>query len=334
MNEVITMENEKIEVEEPIEIAPFNGRYMMTRHENNWDSKGTRLIATFWNMPVYIPVFEDIYQRALEKQRLKQLRTMIQEAGRPWDTMTITLNPRRAIVDGNHRIVTLKDLGYPTIPQVNMMDFKDIVAESEYFIDINKMSSRIKKDHYIWRARFVAKQMSALILYSLVDADEESMLFDRVSTAERASTKNRIAINTAWHIICKCGLNYQSKFEIDKEPFLIERIEKVGYGSVKQSVNEFMTWFLRSFKEKDQKNPAWKNKCFLAFIQYFNLLKKKGMLSTESRYKQTLKKNNEFSINASLLELDQHNILRELVTHFNHKKKVGNKFKLDIPTRN
>lgn len=334
MSEVIVLPEKKIEVAEPTIMDPFNGRFIKVPVDEQWDNKGTRLVARYFNMPISMPIFEDIYQRSLVKSNLKMLEAMILETGRPWSTMDLTINTRYGTVNGNHRVFILRKIGWPTIPQVNMMDFRDEVAEAEFFIDINKISTQIKKDHYIWRARFVAKQIPGLILYSLIDTDEESMLFDRVSTAERPATKSRMNINTAWHIICKCGLDYQTKFEVRKESLIVEKLEKIGYGALRNNINNFMKWFILCHKEKDQRSPAWKNKVLLAHIQYFNMLKKVGMLSTESRYKQTIKKSNEFSLTPQLLELDQHNILREMVIHFNRKRKPGNKYILDIPSRN
>jgi len=331
MNKIANVTNIKDVEQKMFEIDSLENAFVRLDVNEPFNNKGVRLVAIYFNVPIDKLIFQDIYQRVLEPPRLKEIMNMMTECGGPWKTLTMTVNDRWSLVDGNHRWNALINLGFKSVPIVHMMEFENDSAEAQYFIDINKMNIQIKKDHYIWRARYIAKHPAAELMYRLVDIDETSKLFNNVSIAERKSTKNRIPINVAWQIICRCCLNIQDSYKSAQENNILKKIEITDYTKIKEDINNFMIWFEKCFNEKKHGSIAWSSKAMRCFIIFFMMLRQNNLLNTTSKYKQSVKKLQTFNLTTEIIKLDQYSFLLCLVNHYNKKKRTN---RLPMPSTN
>jgi len=312
------------EIPEPYVFEPLNGVFVQIDYDDEFSAKGVKLVATYFNMPLKLINFNYTYQRALEDGRLKTLIDSFAENG-VWQSLTATINTKKNPVDANHRISCLIAIGAKTIPIVHEYDFISPEAEVAFFLELNKMNSQIKADHYVWRAKFLSKQISGELFYKLVDQDETSALFDKVSIVERKPLRSRIPISSAWELISKCGLGYSKGWRLDEEDIYNLRIEKVGYENIKESVNEFMTFFTLCHGPKERGSICWGTKSFKVFIHLFLLLKKNNLLCTTSKYKRAVDRISKFNIDKNIIGIEFGSLLALLIDKYNLKKKDHNR---------
>lgn len=309
---------------EPFVIEAFNGAYVRIEANEEFNDKGVKLVAISYNLPIELISFSYTYQRAIEEPKTKGLIKSFGENGR-WPWLTVTINPDRNPIDGNHRTFVSIALGYTTIPIVHEMDFTSPEAEVEFFLEMNKMPTQIKADHYVWRAKFLAKQIAGELFYKLVDQDESSQLFDKVSIVERKPLRSRIPISAAWELIAKCGLGYSRGWRIDEEGIYNARIEEVGYENIKESVNEFMIFFINCHRLKEAGCICWGSKPFKVFIDLFILLKKNDLLSTAGKYNRAVNHISKFNIDKNIVGMEYGSLLALLIDKYNRKKKAHNR---------
>lgn len=321
MANISVQEVSTVSVSDAEVLTPLNGKFIEMPYNTPFNNKGVRLVSIFMNMPLDLLKHVEIYQRSLETKRIATIEKMMTEAGGPWPNATAIINPGLFIVDGNHRITVMKKMGYTAFPIVHMMEFSSDETEAEFFVDVNKMNTQISADHYMWRARKLSKHPVGILLYKLVDEDEQSLLHDRVTIAERRSKHNKIPISSALKIISKCGLGLNQTFQSDREDSYINRINEVGYDAIRTNINQFMRWFIMCHGEKSSGHTAWLASAIRCYADLFSMLRSNNLLSTTAKYNQSVAKFRKFSLTKETLKLGYFPMMNILIGTYNKGKR-------------
>jgi len=295
-----------------------------------FDKKGVKMTGRYFNMPLLMLKQNLTFQRDIEKGRIKQIKEMIIDSDRFWSSSAITIDKDFEIIDGGHRFVVCNDLGIKNFPFVQQLNFTNLSKKVGWFVDSNKVDPTIKKDHYLWRAKHMAKHTDGILLYQLCHIDDTSLLFDYVSLAERKPLKTRITINSAWHIILKIGLLNSGKWELRREKSIVELINATSYNTIKFRINSFLTWFKLCFGEKTEGRIEWNSKLIQTYTLVYKNLIDHNLIGNKVKYNQSIKKFSKYKFNTDTIRMDQYYILAVLIHHFNSNKK-SEESKMPLP---
>jgi len=145
-----------------------------------------------------------------------------------------------------------------------------------------------------------------------------------VAIKGQETDKSKFGISDALTIINFCALGYGDHWYQKIDDILVRRVEKTEYLEIRESVNEFMDFFFRSFGDDKRANPlAYTSRCIRAVVAFYCILKKSGNLSSEKKKNAAIKKMRSYVLTANFKIMDEASRILALVSHFNLGKKTG-----------
>ncbi|MFO7817079.1 MAG: hypothetical protein R6V39_05300 [Desulfovibrionales bacterium] len=287
------------------------------QYAGNVENKfGMVLIEKNKRMPVESLQFNRHYQRVTETARKEKVKQGIHACGHFLPEKSITVNQNNEVVDGQHRLLAVKELGMSHIP-VTKYYFEDKDKEASFFIYINGFDERLNAVDY-WYAMYLSGDPLAMVMYKL-ESDSRSALKDKIIIKGKKTDKTKITVTPTLEIIGVAigfigqGHNWQKS----QHSLWLKRLADKPFENILKEVNEFIGWYEAIFGDKKNAPWAYQLDSFRAIKYLYVSLKEKGW----HLKKETVIKMKSFKLDATFMTAPLAGKKYQLVDHFNKNRK-------------
>jgi hypothetical protein len=281
---------------------------------------GMMVLNQYLEMDIDSMRFNNLYQRAIQRERWKRIFKSIESEGY-WPQEVIILNELHEIIDGQHRVVAAKKLGIAVLP-VSIVTFPNKQKEAEFFHKKNNWNTSLNPVDF-WYARHLSGHPFACLLYRIVE-DKSSLLYMKVAIKGHETNDSKFYLNDAISIINICALGVNHSWTKSNDEAITSLFIASSYEAVKASVDDFLLFFYGCFGAKKTSNPIpYKSHCIRPIALFYTLLRNGGLLKTESGRRSAINKMKEYVFTADFLKMTHSGRIFALCAHFNFKKKKG-----------
>ena len=274
---------------------------------------GMTLIETK-KVPVESLKFNQDYQRVTQPARVKQVKQGIIACGQFLSDKPITVNQNNEVVDGQHRLLAAKELGYSHVP-IAKYRFATSELEAKYFIFTNNYDPRLKAPDY-WYAKLLSKDPLAEFLYRLHD-DENSALKDKIAIRGKETKKSKWQISAVLEAILLALGDPHRHWKKDIHDKWVSTLASKGQREVMLNVNDFVIWYEKIFGTKTKNPFAYYKDSFRAIKLFYFKLKEKEMHNKNS----TINKMKSFDMGPAFIGANLAGKKQLLISHYNKGKK-------------
>jgi len=282
--------------------------------ESGKNKFGMILVENNIKMPVESLQFNEHYQRALEIARKEKVKQGIISCGHFLPEKSITVNQNNEVVDGQHRLCAVRELGMSHIP-VSKYYFADKKKEAAFFVYINGFDERLNIVDY-WYAMYLANDPIAVTMYNL-ESDPRSALKDKIVVKGRKTGKSKISPTQVLESIqiALATTNRGNWTKADHHIWL-KKLNQLSYAVVLQRVNEFIVWYEKIFGSKKDTPWAYHMDSFRAIKYFYKILQERGW----HQKKDTFIKMKSFKLGATFMTAPLTGKKYQLIDHFNKNR--------------
>ena len=257
------------------------------------------------------------FQRIITKDRLNNIKKSILSNGFG-EFGRITINTDYQIIDGQHRFVCAKELGYKELP-ATMYSFATKEDEVKFFIMINNFNTTIAQKQFVW-SQYYAGEPAAVLLYELENC-KDSLFYKNIYLKNKGGGAIKFSINSVYYIIYAAVFGKVYKRNKKDYSRIMQRITSVDMDVIIKETNEFIEFINRCFGSKTRKGFAFIDGLCVFYI----MLRRKGLLVEGYKKEQTINKIMSIEHSPYLLKGNREVVIRTLIEHF----KKGRKNRLD-----
>lgn len=285
-------------------------------------SEQMKVVKTYQMIELSELKFGATYQRCIEPAREKRIAKSIREHGY-WPQEVIIVNQNKEIIDGQHRVQAAKEVGVERVP-ISIVSFDTLKTEASFFAQKNNWNTNLKPVDF-WYARLLAEDPYAKLMYQL-NRDKDCLLYKRISVKGQKYDEVRFPISSAAFMInMALGKPYRWRKNLDYA--LVHSVKRTSYIHVFNYINDFLTFFFKSFSEDKKSNPIpYQTKCFVAIGTFY-------VLATDNTVKGTsisklISKMSKYVFTSDFVKADHIGRIQALVNFYN-KGRTKNRIKYE-----
>ena len=234
------------------------------------------------------------YSRGIEPKRLRERKRSLQEHG--WfPNMNVTALTDYSILDGNHRVQGLKELGYTDLEiPTSIVEPKDYVSEAAWFMLLNQDSPVLSSLAW-WRGMKEAGDVVANTIWTL-DSDPESKFYGKVRITD--SKKRPFTPFLVADIIKYIGFDSLAHYNRNRHQSLIDDINSVSYAELLKRLNKYVEYVERSFEVYDLKqNPVpYESRSQRGIMRFYVIWNRHNDKNNRKEWERLIKKSSELNM--------------------------------------
>jgi len=266
-----------------------------------------------------IDTTQTVYNRPIRPGNIRKLVASMKKDGFH-QSQVIELNHKRQLIDGQHRVISARTAGIQKVPVI-ILRFISVNAEAEYCDQRNSLqASQNSKDK--WLCKKWSGDPLADFMYKL-NSDEDSALYrcvDLYKAGVRLKGSHKISASAAAHAINLAVNDTNLAYKEEMRNKINVGILRKDYAAAKKEVDTLFNLFFDCFGSRSNK-VAYHDSVFRSFLSFVKQTKKAGVYY--SKYSNIMNKMKTFDTNAVLKQLEQDEIVRRMVNHYNSGKTHG-----------
>lgn len=286
----------------------------MTTNKKDLENRfGMTLLESHKKVPAKSLKFNRNYQRVTEVSRKEKVKKSINACGQFLPEKSLTINQHDEVVDGQHRLLAILDLGWEFVP-ITKYFFSDCKLEAAFFNYINGFDERLNSIDF-WYSLYLSGDIIACLLYELEESPHSS-LQNKITVKNKNTKKSKLVTGQALECVAlSLGLN--DNYQKNKHDSWVNKIEKIDRNVLFKKINNFIDWYEEIFGKKKDNPSAYRQDSFRAIKSFYILLRN----YTFHNETNTIKKMKTFKTDVTFVTAPHVGKVYQLINHFNKNRK-------------